>query len=256
MAPPGGRKELAVIMVQLLSRYMLALSVVPAVLQFIGFIFLPESPRWLLQSGRTQEAHDVLGRIRGGQSADVEYQSIKASIEDEAREAGGGERAHQSPPRSDADVPAVTCSLVPPRMCRRSGYSADPSPRPHSQGADGRLRPADVPAAERDKHGHVSRPLPCCHPRVPPQSRPVPLSRYYSATILQMAGIRDDKRAIWLTAATSGCNFVFTLLGVWLVDRLGRRKLTLGSLFGRPGVGVAVVTTAPLTRAFPRQAPG
>lgn len=61
------------------------------------------------------------------------------------------------------------------------------------------------------------------------------LSRYYSATILQMAGIRDDRQAIWLTAATSGCNFVFTLLGVWLVDRLGRRKLTLGSLFGTPG---------------------
>lgn len=56
--------------------------------------------------------------------------------------------------------------------------------------------------------------------------------RYYSATILQMAGIRDDKQAIWLTAATSGTNFVFTLVGVWLVERVGRRKLTLGSLFG------------------------
>lgn len=76
-----------------LSRYMLALSVVPAVLQFIGFIFLPESPRWLLQSGRTEEAHDVLRQIRGGQSVDVEYESIKTSIEDEEREAGAGERS-------------------------------------------------------------------------------------------------------------------------------------------------------------------
>lgn len=76
---------------------MLALSVVPAVLQFIGFICLPESPRWLLQSGRTQEAHDVLRRIRGGQSVDVEYESIKTSIEDEEREAGGGERSGQVP---------------------------------------------------------------------------------------------------------------------------------------------------------------
>lgn len=47
-----------------------------------------------------------------------------------------------------------------------------------------------------------------------------------------MAGIRDDKQAIWLTAATSGTNFLFTLVGVWLVERVGRRKLTLGSLFG------------------------
>lgn len=47
-----------------------------------------------------------------------------------------------------------------------------------------------------------------------------------------MAGIRDDKQAIWLTAATSGTNFAFTLVGVWLVERVGRRKLTLGSLLG------------------------
>ncbi|XP_056101727.1 proton myo-inositol cotransporter-like [Rhinichthys klamathensis goyatoka] len=37
-------------------RYMLGLSVVPAVLQFTGFLFLPESPRWLLQNGETQKA--------------------------------------------------------------------------------------------------------------------------------------------------------------------------------------------------------
>lgn len=73
---------------------MLALSIVPAVVQFIGFIFLPESPRWLLQKDRPQEARDVLSRIRGGQSVDVEYETIKTSIEEEAREAGGGERSH------------------------------------------------------------------------------------------------------------------------------------------------------------------
>ena len=60
----------------------------------------------------------------------------------------------------------------------------------------------------------------------------MPTSRYYSATILQMAGVRDDKQAIWLAAATSATNFVFTLVGVWLVERVGRRKLTLGSLLG------------------------
>lgn len=61
---------------------------------------------------------------------------------------------------------------------------------------------------------------------------PVLYPRYYSATIVQMAGVRDDKQAIWLAAATSATNFVFTLLGVWLVEKVGRRKLTLGSLLG------------------------
>lgn len=66
------------------------------------------------------------------------------------------------------------------------------------------------------------------------------LRRYYSATILQMAGVRDDKIAIWLAAATAFTNFLFTLVGVWLVERVGRRKLTLGSIVGE---GTASFTT-------------
>lgn len=57
--------------------------------------------------------------------------------------------------------------------------------------------------------------------------------RYYSATILQMSGVRDDRLAIWLTGLTTLTNFLFTLLGVWLVERVGRRKLTLGSIIGK-----------------------
>lgn len=56
--------------------------------------------------------------------------------------------------------------------------------------------------------------------------------RYYSATILQMSGVRDDRLAIWLAGLTTLTNFLFTLLGVWLVERVGRRKLTLGSITG------------------------
>lgn len=48
-----------------------------------------------------------------------------------------------------------------------------------------------------------------------------------------MSGVRDDKLAIWLAGLTTLTNFLFTLLGVWLVERVGRRKLTLGSILGR-----------------------
>ena len=70
---------------------MLGLSVVPAVLQFMGFLFLPESPRWLIQRGLTQKARRVLSQIRGNQNIDEEYDTIKNSIEEEEKDCGGGE---------------------------------------------------------------------------------------------------------------------------------------------------------------------
>lgn len=69
---------------------MLGLSVVPAVLQFLGFFFfLPESPRWLLQKGDSQRAREVLTQIRATESVNEEYDSIKGIIEEEEKEAGG-----------------------------------------------------------------------------------------------------------------------------------------------------------------------
>ena len=56
--------------------------------------------------------------------------------------------------------------------------------------------------------------------------------RYYSAAIIQMTGVRDQSTAIWLAAVTAFVNFIFTLVGVWLVDKIGRRKLILSSLGG------------------------
>ncbi|KAM9352661.1 proton myo-inositol cotransporter-like [Symphorus nematophorus] len=162
-------------------RYMLGLSVIPAVLQFIGFFFLPESPRWLLQKGRSQEARQVLTRIRGGQSVDMEYDAIRSNIEEEEQETGGG-------------------GLVILRILR---------------------------------HGPTRRALIVgCGMQMFQQLSGINTVMYYSATILQMAGVRDDKQAIWMAAATSATNFVFTWVGVWLVERVGRRKLTLGSLLG------------------------
>lgn len=48
-----------------------------------------------------------------------------------------------------------------------------------------------------------------------------------------MSGIKEDSSAIWLSAITAAVNFVFTIFGVYLVEKVGRRPLTLGSLIGK-----------------------
>lgn len=71
-------------------RYMLGLAAIPAVVQFFGFLFLPESPRWLIQKGQTQKARRILSQMRGNQTIDEEYDSIRNSIEEEEKEVGSG----------------------------------------------------------------------------------------------------------------------------------------------------------------------
>lgn len=55
---------------------------------------------------------------------------------------------------------------------------------------------------------------------------------YYSATIVKQAGIQSDYVAIWIAAAIAFLNFAFTLVGLYFVERSGRRKLLLISLGG------------------------
>ncbi|XP_030071744.1 proton myo-inositol cotransporter isoform X1 [Microcaecilia unicolor] len=162
-------------------RYMFGLSAVPSVIQFFGFLFLPESPRWLIQKGQTQKARRVLSQIRGNQTIDEEYDSIKNSIDEEEKEVG----------------------TAGPVICRMLTYP--PTRRALIVG---------------------------CGLQMFQQLSGINTVMYYCATILQMSGMQDDTLAIWLSAVIALINFIFTLFGVWLVEKLGRRKLTIGSLAG------------------------
>lgn len=61
-------------------RYMFAVSALPAMVQFVGFFFLPESPRYLLSRGRKAEARAVLESVRRkGYPIDLEMKQIEAA---------------------------------------------------------------------------------------------------------------------------------------------------------------------------------
>merc|ERR1712223_283485 len=49
---------------------------------------------------------------------------------------------------------------------------------------------------------------------------------------MKMAGVADSSTAIWQAAIVSFANFIFGLISIVLVDRLGRRKLALSSMIG------------------------
>ncbi|XP_059632878.1 inositol transporter 1 [Cornus florida] len=55
---------------------------------------------------------------------------------------------------------------------------------------------------------------------------------YYSPTIVQMAGFSSNQLAILLSLIVAAMNAAGTVLGIYLIDYYGRRKLALSSLSG------------------------
>ncbi|MDP9076159.1 MAG: sugar porter family MFS transporter [Bacteroidota bacterium] len=62
------------ILIKQVWRGMLGLGTIPALLFFIGVLFVPESPRWLIHNGRQAEADDILRKI-------AECGAIKSDVE-------------------------------------------------------------------------------------------------------------------------------------------------------------------------------
>ena len=56
---------------------MFGLAAIPPFLQFIGFLFMPESPRWLFSKKKHDKARAVLQRIRGPRDVERELCDIE-----------------------------------------------------------------------------------------------------------------------------------------------------------------------------------
>lgn len=167
-------------------RLMVAVAGIPSAIQLIGFLFLPESPRYLATNKKEDQAKKVLMKIydNNHEWTDFELSEIRTSHQALLREQekeGDGKfvlfKMLSKPPVRRALM--VGCSLQGFQML--SGVNT---------------------------------------------------IMFYTASIIKMSGIKDPTKAIWMSCAVTGVNFVCTFIPIALVERLGRKKLLLASMIG------------------------
>jgi len=69
-------------------RPMLWVGVFPALVLFIGMIFLPETPRWLMSKGREDDCRKILGKIEDPEFIENSINDMKKDIAIDASQAG------------------------------------------------------------------------------------------------------------------------------------------------------------------------
>lgn len=161
-------------------RYMWGLQALAPSIQLVGFFFLYDSPRWLMQKGRYKDSYKALAWVRNTKNVQREIQEIRNNC--------GQHKTKGNPFQVISKIirtPSVRRALL--VGCGIHFFS---------------------------------------------QFSGVNTVIYYSGIIVKSSGVGSNSKAIWNTAIINSCNLLFTFLGVWLVDKLGRRILGITSLIG------------------------
>lgn len=158
-------------------RWMFGSGLLPAVIFLVLLFVVPESPRWLTQRGRADEALAILTRVGGSQHAASELADIRAAI---ATEAGT---------LSQLFLPELRLPLL-----------------------------IGVGLA------------------ILQQITGINVVLYYAPEIFKSTGLAAGK-AINDTVLVGAVNLAFTVVAIWVVDRIGRKPLLL---IASAGMGISL----------------
>ncbi|MFX1366314.1 MAG: sugar porter family MFS transporter [Promethearchaeota archaeon] len=158
-------------------RYMLGLAAIPALILLIAMIFMPNSPRWLINKGKVNKARSTLIEIRRTNNINNELNEIITSLD---KQKGG---------RKDLLNPLI--------------------------------RPAMIVGISLAIFQQVTG---------------INTVIYYAPTIFEFAGFQSAAAAIFATIIVGIVNVGFTIIAIFLLDRVGRRKLLLLGLTGMSGM--------------------
>jgi sugar porter (SP) family MFS transporter len=157
-------------------RPMFYVGVIPALIMFIGMLFLPETPRWLISKGYEDKCREVLQKVEEPQLVEEVITKMKEDLEADKRNKVDWKLIFQKWMKVPLFI-AIGIMFV-------------------------------------------------------QQFTGINTIIYYSPKIFLMSGFADAKAAVWASVSVGVVNVLFTILSLFMIDKLGRRKLYFIGLAG------------------------
>lgn len=157
-------------------RPMFYVGVIPALIMFIGMLFLPETPRWLISKGHEDKCRKVLEKVEEPQLVEEVISKMKAELQADAKNKVSWNEIFKKWLRVPLFI-AVGIMFV-------------------------------------------------------QQFTGINTIIYYSPKIFLMSGFADAQAAVWASVSVGVVNVAFTILSLFMIDKLGRRKLYFIGLSG------------------------
>ncbi|KAI9644195.1 hypothetical protein NHQ30_007549 [Ciborinia camelliae] len=179
-------------------RWMVGLGAVPAAVQILVMMFMPETPRWLVQVGRVDEGRSVLSKVFGtGPEMQKVVDGVLKGIEREVREEDEAKRLRG--------------------MNRKNKGSED------SWISDGKDSWEELIGVAGNRRALTI----ACLLQGLQQLCGFNSLMYFSATIFTILGFSSPTLTSLSVALT---NFILTCAALVLIDRIGRRRILLISI--------------------------